>query len=102
MKRLELSDAEFQLLGSLIGHCFCGIHPVLPKLYDHLYELNGQISFDPPVMDVEKSSDGLIYLLPSMIGKVVSYNIPAGRAAERCRAEIEDVIRKYSGVMIDG
>ena len=101
MKTLELSEEEFQFLGSLIGHCFCGNHPTLMAIFSPLNRLNNGNSFDAPHLNHQKSRPGCLYLEAPYIGKVLSYNIQAGRAAQACQREIEEVIQRYNGVVID-
>jgi len=100
MKKITLSEEELQLLGGLIGQCFCGDHPHLQSIYEALLIANeGDFFEEPPVR--KDGSFKVIYVEAPTIGKVISYNIKAGDRERRCRAEILNVIKKYEGVIID-
>lgn len=102
MKTIELSDAEFLFLGSLMGYCFCGNHPLIMPVYKKLLKQHDAESFNPPVTDLELSRPDCLYIKAPEIGKVISYNIPAGPSDALCRNEILAVIKKYNGEHIDG
>jgi hypothetical protein len=97
MKTIELSDSEFQLLGSLMGNCFCGNDPRVMSIFRVLSTLNNEQEFDKPNVEEMK----LIYVKAPIIGKVVSYNVPLDREAQLSRL-IKKAIQDCNGVLIDG
>ena len=100
MKKIALSEEELQLLGSLIGQCFCGDHPHLQSVYETLLIANGGNHFkNPPV----RKDDGFktIYVEAPTIKKVISYDIKAGIGERLCHEEILAAIKKHKGVIID-
>ena len=100
MKKITLSEEELQLLGGLIGQCFCGDHPHLHSIYKALLIANeGDFLGKPPVR--KDGSFKVIYVEAPTIGKVISYNIKAGVGERLCHEEILNVIKKYEGVIID-
>lgn len=100
MKKITLSEEELQLLGGLIGQCFCGDHPHLHSIYETLLIANGGDFFkEPPVR--KDGSFRVIYVEAPTIGKVISYNIKAGVRERLCHGEILAVIKKHKGVISD-
>lgn len=100
MKTITLSDEQFQLLGSLIGHCFCGDHPQLMNIYNVLREQNDSESFPEPPVDQTRNSGYPVYLQAPMVGRVISFNIASARN-ERLTRELVLVIKQHGGEVID-
>lgn len=100
MKTIELTDDQFQFLGSVIGHHLCGRHPETDRLYDKLKVANKDISFEKLSINTGLSRPDCIYLNAPMVGRVISYNVPAGRNNAACQQEIEAIIKKFSGEVI--
>jgi len=100
MKTITLSDEQFQLLGSLIGHCFCGDHPQLMNIYNVLREQNDSESFPEPPVDQTKSHSDRLYLQAPRMGRVISFNISSVRN-ERLTRELVAVIKQHGGEVID-
>ena len=102
MKTIELSEEEFLFLGSILGHCLCGDHPLIMPIYRSMLALHNEEGFYPPVIDLTRGRPDCLYIKAPTVGKVISYNIKSGRDDNLCRAEILKVIEKYEGELIDG
>ena len=100
MKTIELTDAQFQFLGSVLGHYFCGQHPELEPLYGKFRQLNNDESFGELSINPMLSRNFCIYLNPPMVGRVVSFNVPHGPNEKACLVEIEKIIKQFNGELI--
>ena len=98
MKTLNLTEEEFQLLGKLIGTCFCGDEPLLQQIYDKLYEMNGDTTFGPPSINEERSTKNCLYLTRS-VGVVLSYNVPI-QAKQALQDDLEGILKLHGATLI--
>lgn len=98
-KTLTLTEPEFQLLGSIIGHCILGRDPSIGLVYDKLVNLNNNWRFSLPDIDLTRSSPSKIFLTGPMTGQVVSFNVPHAHA-EALNNKIHELIRLNGGVVV--
>ena len=99
MKTLELTEKEFDFVGSIFGNHITGWDPSTNTVFRKLCWLKPDGSF--PALDIDESNrrPGCLHLKRPEIGRVISYNVSVAENAD-LEHQIKNLIQAHGGTVI--